>query len=295
MLLASDGSQIGPKASFGWILSTLEGNRIVTCSEPCFGAKPNCYSAEGSGLLSVSRLLHRIRSHFNVPMRGCSVVCDNESMVTKVAKTPEYLDDPFPNQTGAAGMWIGSRRCGPPTTNAPQRIVLPLVTLKGHQDKLKAHDELSLRAQLNCDADELADQFIHQNPDMDYSVVPLLPTSDIQLHLPIGILTHHLKMEVHQARHIQPLVEHLKEKFNWSQDTFDTVDWETNRIARNQLTLARVTLLKHLNDITPVGRRVHRHEPKYPKACPSCEEPDINGKPPPAVHQSQSSPVETPI
>ena len=273
VLLASDGSQIGPKASFGWILSTLEGNRIVTCNGPCFGAKPNSYRAEGSGLLSVSRFLHRIRSHFNVPIKGCSVVCDNESMVTKVAKIPEYLEDPFPNQTVAAEWdllketWTTNNQCTPDDRPTFSHV-------KGHQDKHKAYDELSLRAQLNCDADELADQFIHQNPDLDYSVVPLLPTSDIQLHLPIGTVTHHLKMEVHQARHTQPLVEHLKEKFNWSQDTFDTVDWETNRIARNQLGQARVTLLKHLNDITPVGRRVHRCDPKCPKACPSCEEPE---------------------
>lgn len=60
VLVASDGSQKGPKASFGWVLSTLDGNRIVTCNGPSYGAKPNSYRAEGYGLLSVSRFLHHI-------------------------------------------------------------------------------------------------------------------------------------------------------------------------------------------------------------------------------------------
>ena len=89
----------------------------------------------------------------------------------------------------------------------------------------------------------------------------------------MGTVTHHLKMEVHQARNTQPLVEHLQKKFNWSQETFDSIDWESGRIARNRLKQHRTTLIKHLNDVVPVGSRVSRYDPKYPAACPSCPEP----------------------
>ena len=272
VLIASDGSQKGTKASFGWVLSTLEGNRIVTCNGPSYGAKPNSYRAEGYGLLSVSRFLHQIRTHFRIPIKQCSVVCDNRSMVKKTSKIPEFLEDLFPNQTVAAEwdllmeIWTTNHQHAPDKRPTFSHI-------KGHQDKHKPYAALSLRAQLNCDADELAEQFIQQNPDLEYSVVPLLPTSDIQLHLPMGTVTHHLKMEIHQARNTQPLAEHLQQKFNWSPETFDSVDWESNRIARNRLKKNHVTLIKHLNDVVPVGKRVRRYDPKYPAACPSCSEP----------------------
>ena len=38
----------------------------------------------------------------------------------------------------------------------------------------------------------------------------------------------------------------------------------------NQLDKHRTTLSKHVNDITPVGRRVHRNDPKYPRGCLTC-------------------------
>ena len=32
----------------------------------------------------------------------------------------------------------------------------------------------------------------------------------------------------------------------------------------------KTTLVKYLNDILPVGKMVHRYDPKYPPSCPSC-------------------------
>lgn len=55
--------------------------------------------------------------------------------------------------------------------------------VKGHQDRKKAYNELSLRAQLNVDADALAEEYIKAHPDTEYAIAPVYPTTGIQLRL----------------------------------------------------------------------------------------------------------------
>jgi hypothetical protein len=39
--------------------------------------------------------------------------------------------------------------------------------IKGHQDAIRPLEELSLKAQLNCRADKLAEQYLTEFPDID--------------------------------------------------------------------------------------------------------------------------------
>jgi len=133
-----------------------------------------------------------------------------------------------------------------------------------------SYADLNLKAQLNIDADKLADQYIIEHPDYSYSKVPLLPTSGAQLNLPIGTITHKLKREIMLARTEPALQKHLCKHFKWTDETFETIDWESFRLAMNRLDKHRTTLNKHVNDITPVGRRLHRRDPKYYKGCNTC-------------------------
>ena len=120
------------------------------------------------------------------------------------------------------------------------------------------------------DADKIADQYIQQNPDHAFHQVPLLPTSGIQLHLPVGTVTHKLKRELRLARTEPPLRAHLCERFGWSGETYEDIDWESFRRAMRRLDKHRTTLTKHVNNYAPVGTRVHRDDPKYPRGCSSC-------------------------
>ena len=110
----------------------------------------------------------------------------------------------------------------------------------------------------------------YDNPNYPYHKSPLFPVSGVQLHLPIGTVTHKLKRELRLARHEEPLKEYLCDKFGWERQVFDDIDHESFRRALRRLDKHRTTLTKHVNDITPVGRRVHRYDPKYPRGCTSC-------------------------
>ena len=49
---------------------------------------------------------------------------------------------------------------------------------------------------------------------------------------------------------------------------------ERARRAMQRLQKRRVALIKHVNNYTPVGRRVNRYDPKYPASCPTCQAPE---------------------
>ena len=160
-----------------------------------------------------------------------------------------------------AEIWVAYRELG-------DRVQIGWV--KGHQDNETPYEDLSLKAQLNVDADQLADQFIQDHPDLQYHQGPLLPTSGIQFNLPSGTVTSKLKRSIRWAKTEGPLTTHLCHKFDWTEAIFDDINWEAYRVAMNHLDKYRNTLNKHSCDWVRVGTRVHRDDPKYPKNCPSC-------------------------
>jgi hypothetical protein len=270
IIIATDGSVQGQMASFGWIMSTSAGHRIAICKGPSYGSKPASYRAEGYGLLSATRLLHHLKIKYTI-QPTCLIVCDSKSMVKKASNLPT-LDDIYANSTLAsewdilAEIWTTLHMYDNPDEQPSFQHV------KSHQDDKRPYDELSLKEQLNVDADQLADQYIVANPDHQYNIVPMLPTSGVQLNLPHGTVTYKIKRELRLARTTGPLKEYLCKKYGWTEATFEDIDWECNRRALNRADKDRTIMIKHLNDIVPVGKQVHRYDPKHPESCPSCDE-----------------------
>ena len=94
-----------------------------------------------------------------------------------------------------------------------------------HQDEEGPYKELSLKAQLNCDADELANIYLEDHPDLDHTRVPILPTSGCQLDLDKGTITYNLKRELKYARSAKQLKRKLMNRDEWDESTFDDIDW----------------------------------------------------------------------
>ena len=193
-------------------------------------------------------------------------------MVNRVKSPPKHLDRISPNETMASEwdllmeIWT--------TVHALDSETRPTFHhVKGHQDEHKPYHQLSLEAQLNVDADTLAEGYITAHPTVDYSKAPLLPTAKIQLNLPAGTVTHKLKRTIRLARRAPPLAQKLKKDNNWSDHLFEDINWEASRRALRRLRKAKVQLVKYLNNVIPVGKLVHTYNPKYPAGCPSCEEP----------------------
>jgi hypothetical protein len=107
--------------------------------------------------------------------------------------------------------------------------------IKGHADKHQPYAKLTLMQQLNVDADRLANEYIIQNQNKAYNIVPILPTSGIQLHMEEGTVTYQLKKTIMQARSKANHQLYLCHKNNWNQADFMNIDWESHRRALNKL------------------------------------------------------------
>ena len=271
IVIASDGSVKNKRASFGWVISTTDGDRLAECQGPAFGLDPTSYRAEGYGILSVLRFLHHTGQPLELDVEATNtwtICCDNQSMV-KRSNWRADLQHIYPNDTKVAD-WDLLAEIWTSLASVEGNHKINLIWIKGHQDDDTPYEDLSLEAQLNCEADALAGEFIDANHSMAYEWVPILPTSGLQLNLPTGTVTAKHKRAVRLAKHEPPMIQHMKEQNHWDDQTFRTIDWEAHRIALRRNRKMKCTLVKHLHRITPIGKRVHKYDPKYPPECPSC-------------------------
>ena len=273
--IATDGSAPSGKGSFAWVISDSEGEILAQCHGPVFGAKISSYRAEAYGILSVLRYLLQL-SH----IRGRTtteantilphpLVCDNKAIVDRINRLKHWKRI-YPNVTMESDWDVLAEikatleALGP--TSQPT-----FGHIKGHQDSIRPIEELPLQAQLNCKADELAEKQFRLFPQTNHSTVPLLPTAGCQLHLAQGTSTHDIKRELSMARAVPPMKAKLCHKNAWSEEEFQEIDWVSHGRALHRLSPHRVTLVKYMNDILPIGKVVHRYNPKYPSSCPSCQ------------------------
>ena len=90
------------------------------------------------------------------------------------------------------------------------------------------------------------------------------------MHLSSGTITYDIKLKTTHARNIPPLRKKLCERNDWDASVFNDIDWAAHGLAQKRLKQHKKTLVQYVNDWLPVGKRVHKYDPKYPECCPSC-------------------------
>jgi len=217
VLFAGDGGAFSPKASFGWVLSTNQGQRLLHITGPACGAHSNSCRVEGCGILHIVRLVCCAQSFITGTLSKSQLHCDNKCMVESSQEAPaEWKRTPDSTQASdcdvLAKIWA--------TRDLLSAAACPAVLhIKVHQDKKTACELLSLPAQLNVDADKLAGDHMAAHPDKGCTMVLMLPTSGVQLRLPVGTITQNMKNEVHMATTTEPMKQCMIEKRHWEEDT----------------------------------------------------------------------------
>jgi hypothetical protein len=267
--IACDGSVQKEKASFAWVMATKEGSRLATCSGPAYGCKPTSYRAEGYGILSTMRFLALLVKRYG-NIGPCQIVCDNEAMVKEFNTTFDHRKAQ-PNHTTIAEWDILIEVWKTKEQLSEKSITMNHI--KGHADNQQSYNRLTLLQQLNVDADKLANEYIQDHPTKNYTKANIFPSSGIQFHLEKGTITNQLKRNMKEARRHAPHVKYLCKKNGWDEEKFDTIAWEQHRRAINRHIKQKVTMVKYLNGISPVGKVVSRYDKKYTAQCPSCDEP----------------------
>ena len=274
ILVASDGSSPNFIGSFGWILATTRGLKLVEGFGPAFVVKMNSYRSEGYGMMAPTRFIWRFEQFYDIGIsKSYRHLCDNQGLVKQIKKKTSQARNHFAAESLTAEWDVVH------TIDILMRALpyLPQVEhIESHQDRTTDYNDLPLDTQLNCDADQLADNYFHLPDDQkvhDFSRVPLLPGVNAQIHLPSGTITHHLKRELTLQSKGPPLLKYIKERELWTDATLSNVDWEVHGRAYRSTKEHHTTFSKLIHRLLPVGVRVNRYNKKYPAHCPSCGEP----------------------
>ena len=157
---ASDGSVLSNKGTFGWILSDHSGHRLVECSGAIFGYPISSFRSESFGIWSILLFLQKLFEFFSIPLptNHLQLVCDNKSLVNTIKKIQNQARPMFPNDTLASDWDIVNE-----IIILCKNLEPSIAWIKGHQDDERPVEKLPLPAQLNCEADALADK-AHEFP-----------------------------------------------------------------------------------------------------------------------------------
>jgi exonuclease III len=272
--IASDGSVVKDSATFGWILSLEDGTRLAECAGPVFGSQPSSYRAEGYGMLAVLRFLKHLSVFYGNPLNsGFTHYIDNDALVTNVNILENMRGGPVDMDSGALehplrSDWDVLNEIRYTLGELPQNRTFKWV--KGHQDRERSYDQLSLDAQLNVDADRLAGDY-QQRKGAPHPEVPRFPHNPAQLVLSGQTITAGYKGRIRYAASSPALLQTIKERYNWDDQVIQMIDWPAHSSAIRSKHKQRVIIIKLIHDITPTNRRVARYGHSQDPQCPRCK------------------------
>ncbi len=265
----SDGS-VMQFSTFGWVCCLADGEEErVSCTGPVFGAKPSSFRAEGHGMLSLARFLHRLFDYCDrLDESEMLFGCDNQGLLQRIlALTNQSFANP---RTTMAPDWDIVQATVQTFRLLP---VMPAIThVKGHQDDNTAIENLSILARSNCAADELATTH-NRLRGKKCSSVPQIDGNPIQLHINGEMINSKCEQAIRFAASAPAIIKQIKRRNDWNDETFHSVDWEAQRIASNRRYGERVHIVKLCHDILPTGKMVNRYDKLTPHECIHCQSP----------------------
>jgi hypothetical protein len=96
--MVSNGSELSQKMTFGWVLCTANGQRLVICSGPAFGTGSS-HRAEATGMLSAAWFLYYLAQYCNTIVNNPLIyTSDNKGLITRMMKHSLYASC-FPTAT----------------------------------------------------------------------------------------------------------------------------------------------------------------------------------------------------
>jgi hypothetical protein len=143
--------------------------------------------------------------------------------------------------------------------------------VKSHQDD-KVYDttEMPLNAYLNSEADKLAT--IGLKRLQEKPIVPMDPETIIQFHINGRTITRDFKKTVREMVQLPPLRKFYCERFGWSDNIFDSIDWDIFcPVYKKHLASKGIQWLhKYCIKKLPTGERVHKRDHFHDRRCASC-------------------------
>jgi len=272
--IATDGGAIQFKGSLGFVFADEDGTILLTCFGQPSGNDPLSFRSEICAFLAAVRLVTLITQYYdnkltsNDPVRGkVQVYTDSLSMIKKLKAYDKYPTAPL--TTVLHSEWD--------VLSALHRALKWFKTypkinwVKSHQDdKVYDKTEMPLDAYLNSEADELAT--IGLKRLQEKPIVPMDPNTAIQFHIGGRTITRDFKKTVREIVQLPPLRKFYCERFGWSDNIFDIIDWDIFRpVYKKHISTKGIQWLHKLCiKKLPTGERVHKRDHFHDKRCASC-------------------------
>jgi len=265
ILQVSDGSVMTHNMSFGWVIATPEGDRLIGAKGPCRG-RGNSLRAEGAGMLSATMFLSLITKYLKIEPLTVVCISDNAELIRR-CKAHQHYKDPFPNETMRSEFDVTEQIYKSITeskTKATYRWV------KGHQDNDTAYMDLPLEAQLNVDADELAGEY--QQDDGKYlPLVNMMPSCPAMLTIRGISITSNYRKQLIRA-YVEPeYMQYLQYRFEWSDSTITSIAWKSFQIAVQRMR-RDVLITKVCNDLLPTAEALYKRKYQTHDNCVLCQQ-----------------------
>ena len=127
---------------------------------------------------------------------------------------------------------------------------------------------MSLLAQLNVDADRLANHYQrdygHHQP-----IVPLTEWVGVHLLLPQGTITSNHEAALRNQATGPPLLKTMKIKYGWTNRSVSYINWRAHGSSLRKQMPKRTHLIKLVHGLLPTNTSIHRHDP-IRRMCPAC-------------------------
>jgi exonuclease III len=269
ILLVCDGGAADNMGTFGWIIGTTAGTRLVSGSGPVFGFDPRSYRAETYGCRSGLTFITLAFRFCKIPMTGTlSVRCDNLGLIKKQASFRKFAL--AKHSAALHSEWDALISVYHLMDEFP---ALPkLQHVLGHQDNEVAYQDLPLDAQMNSQADALATMELDEYAT-PFHHVPFNPESRVMFSINGIAVTRRLETTIRTHARLPALISYYQDRLNWDERTFHAVDWEVFGAVYPKMRKRRNFITKFCIYHLPTGDRLHRRSSHYDDRCPTCHSP----------------------
>ena len=145
-----------------------------------------------------------------------------------------------------------------------------VVHIKGHQDRHRSRHDLPLIAQLNVEADKLADHYLKANP-LPKTEVLLFPHAHVQFNLHGATITSRYSLKIRNAECDPVSVQYLKTRHGWTTEVFNSINWLVHGKTVRSQQRRKNHITKLVNDLLPTNKNQHRCNPQHSPKCMQCQ------------------------
>ena len=262
----SDGGAKDGKGSFGWVMqSNTSGPRIIAGMGGVDGLDPSSYRGECSGILSVLCAWDCLfQDSMITPEHQLHIYCDNRGAVAITEKLFGWKNFHIGRDASEADLLYCIRNLA-----RKHHGKLSISWVASHQDDKAPLSDLPFEAVLNIEADRLATRALQQT--IRLPKIRLKNPAGCDLMIDGTSITWRRNRSLKSNIDREALKQAILKRTGWTPALFESIFWPALGNALTSFPNShQVTIVKHSNDILPIGKTLLRREIAENSACESC-------------------------